>query len=92
MQLYQHIVGGYKSECRGVEGLNKAAVAYSEKEVKRMEIIEAVAVQKVVVKVVLEDEDGMEYSFAIETSWSDEMELDEIAREVSAAISMTQAE
>ena len=75
-----------------VEGLNKAAVAYSEKEVKRMEIIEAVVVQKVVVKVVLEDEGGMEYSFAIETNWSDEMELDEIAREISAAISMTQAE
>lgn len=57
-----------------------------------VELIEATVAQKVNVKIVLEDEDGMNYSFSVETKWSDEMELDEIAREISTAISMAQSE
>lgn len=52
-----------------------------------VELIKATVAQKVNVKVVLEDEDGLNYSFVVETKWSEEMELDEIAEEIRTAIS-----
>ena len=52
-----------------------------------IDVIEATIAQKVNVKVVLEDEDGMNYSLVVETKWSEEMELDEIAEEIRTAIS-----
>ena len=57
-----------------------------------VELIEAVIVQKVTVKVTLEDEDGMNYSFAVETKWSSEVTLEEISEEISAAIGKIEME